>query len=113
MAQQMTASWVDLRMVIERLRGAALLLREDQTFAVWVTEEDGHARGLRTMRVDCDGAVVVVFDDHILAHVDLANGDYGDRRGGLGHLVKLVDVSPLHPLRDVVDGRPARIRVAS
>jgi hypothetical protein len=24
-----------------------------------------------------------------------------------------VDVSPLHPLRDVVDGRPARIRVAS
>jgi hypothetical protein len=112
MAQQTTASWADLRMVIERLRGAVLALRAPATFAVWVTEEDGQTRGLRTLRVDLDGTVVVVFDDHILAHVALGTGDYRDQRGGLGHLVKLVDVSPLHPLRDVVDGRPSRIRVA-
>jgi len=112
MAQSTTASWADLRSVIERLRGAVLALRAPATFAVWVTEEDGQARGLRTLLVALDGTVGVVFDDH-MAHVDLANGDYGDRRGDLGHLVQLVDVSPLHPLRDVVDGRPSRIRVAS
>lgn len=113
MAQSKTTTWADLRMLIERLRGAALALHVEQTFVIWVTEGDGQERGLRTLKIEQDGTVGVLFNECSRAYINLDAGTYMDMRGGTGRLMKLVDVSPLHPLRDVVDGRPARIRVAS